>query len=342
MKKIKIICYEEAMNGNYSIDGKIDDVYCVADDIECSIGFFDGKDDVWYVNKGQQDKSWYFLQEEEKDCNILGCQCGGECKESPRDDKEEDDIKEGDKFKVMQGKPQIDGWEYHPGDIYEVLDILNPVIRSKINGEIKQHLHDGLLVKVSPREYKEEEMNSYKCKSCDCVVDTFVDIEDEDNFLCPNCLEKARIKVFSLDAGVEKESPFERRDIRPEEQTDISGFPIKHDLESIKASQERGQMSTEQGQKHDGGKAQWHLLPWDALKEVVKVLMFGANKYNADNWKIVPGARQRYFDAAIRHITDWFSGKRKVDEESGLNSLAHAICCLIFLLWFDLNSKENE
>jgi hypothetical protein len=178
----------------------------------------------------------YHLLEKE-DCNVLGCQCGGECKESPQDDKEEDDIKEGDKFKVMRGKPQIDEWEYHRGDIYEVLNILNPVIRSKINGEIKQHLHDGLLVKVSPREYKEEEMNSYKCKSCDCVVDTFVDIEDEDNFLCPNCLEKARIKVFSLDAGVEKESPFERRDIRPEEQTDISGFPIKHDLESIKESQ---------------------------------------------------------------------------------------------------------
>lgn len=33
------------------------------------------------------------------------------------------------------------------------------------------------------------------------------------------------------------------------------------------------------GVKKDEGKLRWSLLPWDAVEEVVKVLMFGANKY---------------------------------------------------------------
>lgn len=33
------------------------------------------------------------------------------------------------------------------------------------------------------------------------------------------------------------------------------------------------------GVKKDEGKLRWSLLPWDALEEVVKVLMFGADKY---------------------------------------------------------------
>ena len=53
-----------------------------------------------------------------------------------------------------------------------------------------------------------------------------------------------------------------------------------------------------------------------------------------DNWQRVPSARTRYYDAAMRHIDDWWNGS-EVDEESNLPHLAHAICCLLFLLWFD-------
>ncbi len=92
------------------------------------------------------------------------------------------------------------------------------------------------------------------------------------------------------------------------------------------------------GRKDDSGKAPWHLLPWGAVAEVVRVLAFGAAKYAPDNWQQVAQPGDRYFSAAQRHLVAWRQGER-VDPESGLPHLAHAACCLLFLLWFD--AKEH-
>ena len=93
------------------------------------------------------------------------------------------------------------------------------------------------------------------------------------------------------------------------------------------------------GVKYDSGKLQWTLLPFRAINEVLEVLSFGAKKYAADNWKIVPEARTRYVDAAFRHLTDWHL-KEKLDGETGKSHLAHAICCLLFLLWFEQEDRK--
>ncbi len=93
------------------------------------------------------------------------------------------------------------------------------------------------------------------------------------------------------------------------------------------------------GTKADGGKLQYWLLPNDAVAEVVRVLMFGAKKYSPGNWAKVPEARQRYYDAAMRHLTTWFDGER-CDPESGLHHLAHFCCCGLFLLALDLREKK--
>lgn len=84
------------------------------------------------------------------------------------------------------------------------------------------------------------------------------------------------------------------------------------------------------GRKFDGGKLQYGLLPPHALQDVVKVLTFGAQKYEIDNWKRVPDAKRRYFDAANRHIWAYKAGELN-DPETGVNHLAHAICCLMFI-----------
>lgn len=88
------------------------------------------------------------------------------------------------------------------------------------------------------------------------------------------------------------------------------------------------------GRKHDSNKPRYSLLPENTVHNVIQVLEYGAVKYEPDNWKYVPDARTRYYDAAMRHIDDWWNGS-EVDEESSLPHLAHAICCLLFLLWFD-------
>jgi hypothetical protein len=98
---------------------------------------------------------------------------------------------------------------------------------------------------------------------------------------------------------------------------------------------------TKTGVKFDQDKPQWTLVPFKALDEVVKVLTIGAKKYAPDNWKKVPNARQRYIDAAFRHMSAYASGE-KLDAETGKSHLAHAMCCLLFLLAFDLDKTLEK
>lgn len=82
--------------------------------------------------------------------------------------------------------------------------------------------------------------------------------------------------------------------------------------------------------KHDGGKTRLDLLPFDALSEVADVLAFGARKYAAHNWAL--GMQwSRLIGAALRHIFAWAMGQDK-DPETGLSHLAHAGCCILFLI----------
>jgi hypothetical protein len=100
------------------------------------------------------------------------------------------------------------------------------------------------------------------------------------------------------------------------------------------------QPTQEIGRKFDGGKLMYGLLPPLALEETVKVLTFGAQKYEPDNWQFVPDSKRRYFDALQRHLWAWKQSEQ-IDQESGLPHLAHAMCCLMFLYEHDVKySKE--
>ncbi len=85
------------------------------------------------------------------------------------------------------------------------------------------------------------------------------------------------------------------------------------------------------GRKDDMGKSRFDLLPVSAVEQIVKVLNFGAQRYADDNWQKVPNLEARYYAALQRHLTAWRQGEL-VDEDSGLPHLAHAGCCLLFLL----------
>lgn len=89
------------------------------------------------------------------------------------------------------------------------------------------------------------------------------------------------------------------------------------------------------GTKLDDGKPRWDLLPHVSVAQVVAVLSFGAKKYAPDNWRTVQGWRWRYYAAAWRHAVAWWLGERH-DPESGLHHLAHAACCMLFLLELDM------
>lgn len=96
-----------------------------------------------------------------------------------------------------------------------------------------------------------------------------------------------------------------------------------------------------EGKKFDSGKLSWSLLPFDAVKEIVKILDHGAKKYAPDNWKKVVPFKQRYFDALMRHLVAWQNGET-VDKDSGLPTMAHVACNALFLLWGDIQEKESH
>ena len=95
------------------------------------------------------------------------------------------------------------------------------------------------------------------------------------------------------------------------------------------------------GIKFDGRKPRWSLMPKGTVLQIIEVLEFGAAKYAENNWQHVPNGRQRYYDALMRHIESWWRGEKN-DPESGLSHLAHAGCCLVFLMWLDQSNDKNK
>lgn len=93
-------------------------------------------------------------------------------------------------------------------------------------------------------------------------------------------------------------------------------------------------LNPEPGRKDDTGKLPYDLLPWAAVAQVVAALQYGAKKYAPDNWKQVKDWRRRYFSAACRHLVSWVTGE-KLDPETGLHHLAHAGCCVLFMIEMD-------
>jgi hypothetical protein len=65
------------------------------------------------------------------------------------------------------------------------------------------------------------------------------------------------------------------------------------------------------------------------------VLTYGAKKYDDHNWQVVPNGPQRYKAAMMRHILAHASGE-SVDSETGISHLAHAACCVMFMLELEL------
>ena len=89
--------------------------------------------------------------------------------------------------------------------------------------------------------------------------------------------------------------------------------------------------STGKGVKYDTIKPRWDLLPLEATASTVDVLTHGAIKYAPDNWRKLEDLGDRYYGAALRHITAYRRGEM-LDPESGHPHLAHAVCCLLFIL----------
>jgi hypothetical protein len=94
------------------------------------------------------------------------------------------------------------------------------------------------------------------------------------------------------------------------------------------------------GIKYDSGKPPMELLSSEALTQIAKVMGKGAEKYGAQNWR--NGLEwSRVIGAALRHLTSFNNGE-DLDPETGLSHLAHAGCCVMFLLEYIKTHPELD
>ena len=92
--------------------------------------------------------------------------------------------------------------------------------------------------------------------------------------------------------------------------------------------------------KHDSGKTDWSLVPFEALEEMANVLTFGAKKYASWNWTEGGGfSYSRVLRSCLRHLFAFMRGE-DLDPESGLSHIAHAQCNLLFLAYYIRDKKK--
>jgi len=92
--------------------------------------------------------------------------------------------------------------------------------------------------------------------------------------------------------------------------------------------------------KHDTGKPDWSLVPFESLEGMVKVLEFGAQKYAGWNWTTNGGfPYMRVMRSCLRHLFAWSRGE-DIDPESGLSHIHHAMCNLLFISHY-IGNKEK-
>lgn len=96
------------------------------------------------------------------------------------------------------------------------------------------------------------------------------------------------------------------------------------------------------GIKFDKEKLLYHLIPAECLEQLCKVYTFGARKYGENNWIKLDNPIIRFSDALERHFIEFKKGNQ-LDNETGINHLAHVAWNAFSLLWFELkNNKENK
>ena len=97
----------------------------------------------------------------------------------------------------------------------------------------------------------------------------------------------------------------------------------------------------EPGKRYDAGKLRFDLLPSEWETALAEVLTKGAQKYHDHNWR-AGMSFSRCYAAVRRHLAAFWRGEG-VDQESGLNHLAHAAWgCLAILTYLKEHPEMDD
>ncbi len=143
---------------------------------------------------------------------------------------------------------------------------------------------------------------NYKCVACGETIPA-------GRLLCLNCESKTRVELEKMDAYLQRawlrELEKQREEFAKDDEDD-------------------------QEAKADAGKPKLSLVPTEIINCIARVREFGNRKYkDSDSWRRVD--KERYRDAAFRHMLRYIEEPYGVDEESGLPHLWHLACNVAFL-----------
>lgn len=128
----------------------------------------------------------------------------------------------------------------------------------------------------------------------------------------------------------------------------VERFVARQELESQKCEkqahdkQDNKMLTAEKkkphGLRYNDGKLKWSYVNFEALEPMVRVLMFGAQKYEPFNWQ--KGLdRQEILESMQRHLAALFDGETN-DKESGISHMGHIMCNAMFYNYF--NKINND
>lgn len=99
-------------------------------------------------------------------------------------------------------------------------------------------------------------------------------------------------------------------------------------------------MSVETGSRYNEGKLKWSYVSFKALEPMVRVLMFGAEKYAPFNW--TKGLKYTEIcESLLRHIHAFLDGEDN-DPESKLEHVGHILCNSMFLSYMFLFRRDMD
>jgi hypothetical protein len=108
-----------------------------------------------------------------------------------------------------------------------------------------------------------------------------------------------------------------------------ASFILKWDLKHISDLYENKIIG-----RFNQGKPQWTLMDAKSIEPMIQVLMYGAKKYDRDNWKKACPKRLDLMDSLQRHAMKIIDGE-SVDPESGLPHIGHLMCNAMFYSYWE-------
>ena len=96
--------------------------------------------------------------------------------------------------------------------------------------------------------------------------------------------------------------------------------------------------NSEKALRYNEGKPKWSLVHYKSLEPMIRVLEFGALKYEPENWKKSMDLKE-ILNSMQRHLAKLMDGE-EVDSESGISHMGHIQCNALFYNYH--KDKENE